>query len=559
MTRILPFERAKAPGGVELPLGALAGYPGAAAIMAADGTVRTIGGQAAALVDALQLAGTWSLMTDAAARAVATAAAAVEIAETTHPGGAVEATFLPLASGNEALVLFRPLAFESALRLSLIESRQRYRALIELAADFAWEVDGDGRFSFLTPSGALGWTAQELVGRPAAELLAEPDVASPFLSETPIPAAEIWLRRADGGTECLELTAVPLHDGAGTWQGARGLCRIVTAERRRREETAQAQLHERLIAHLTRTIRDEIDPARALAAALSATGLAMSATGAMALRGGADGELATMARWGLAGTPAFVEAASALAAAGGEVDLLCDGVYLVGRITKFQGQRNGAALFWREREHGEFTGEDRAILDDATAALGATIAQVINHECALVLSRTDALTGLLNRRGFVDEAERRLARFAHQAQPACVLYLDLDNFKLVNDTRGHQAGDAALREIARILHDNSRSGDLIARIGGDEFVMWLDGVTEATAERRAATILTHCAVLAELSGNPARPLGASVGLAVPIAGRRESLEELLARADAAMYGAKRCGGARVGLGERQPGVARASS
>ena len=559
MTRILPFERAKAPGGVELPLGAFAGYSGAAAIMTADGMVRTIGGQAAALVDALQLAGAWSVMRDTAARAIATATAAVEIAETTHPGGAVEATFLPLASGNEALVLFRPLAFESALRLSLIESRQRYRALIELAADFAWEVDGDGRFSFLTPSGALGWTAQELVGRPAAELLAEPDVASPFLAETPIPAAEIWLRRADGGTECLELTAVPLHDGAGTWQGARGLCRIVTAERRRREETAQAQLHERLIAHLTRTIRDEIDPARALAAALSATGLAMSATGAMALRGGADGELATMARWGLAGTPAFVEAASALVAAGSEVDLLCDGVYLVGRITKFHGQRNGAALFWREREHGEFTGEDRAILDDATAALGATIAQVINHECALVLSRTDALTGLLNRRGFVDEAERRLARFAHQAQPACMLYLDLDNFKLVNDTRGHQAGDAALREIARILHDNSRSGDLIARIGGDEFVMWLDGVTEATAERRAATILTHCAALAELSGNPARPLGASVGLAVPIAGRRESPEELLARADAAMYGAKRRGGARVGLGERQPGGARASS
>ena len=92
--------------------------------------------------------------------------------------------------------------------------------------------------------------------------------------------------------------------------------------------------------------------------------------------------------------------------------------------------------------------------------------------------------------------------------------------------------------------------------------LWLRRVAVLPSRRgprRAATILTHCAALAELSGNPARPLGASVGLAVPIAGRRESPEELLARADAAMYGAKRRGGARVGLGERQPGGARASS
>jgi diguanylate cyclase (GGDEF)-like protein len=184
------------------------------------------------------------------------------------------------------------------------------------------------------------------------------------------------------------------------------------------------------------------------------------------------------------------------------------------------------------------------VLGDAASSFAAAIAQLINHEGALVLSRTDPLTGLLNRRGFTKEASRRIARLDRAPHPACLLYIDLDNFKLVNDARGHQAGDAVLRDVAKILHDNSRSGDLIARIGGDEFVMWLDGITEATAERRAEAILARCAALAGLSGDSERPFGVSIGLAAHDANQSGGPEEMLARADAAMYRAKRRGGGR---------------
>src|SRR5207244_12662925 len=98
------------------------------------------------------------------------------------------------------------------------------------------------------------------------------------------------------------------------------------------------------------------------------------------------------------------------------------------------------------------------------------------------------------------------ARLAHAARAACLVYVDLDNFKLVNDTQGHKAGDAALVALCRILRESSRPGDVVARLGGDEFVLWLDGVGEGAAECRSGTLIRACRPLAAASGDEARPL-----------------------------------------------------
>lgn len=548
MPRTLSITRVVRPTTVELPLGAMAQYPGGVAVIARDGAIGITAGNSAATIDALQVAGFWPDVTAAAARTITVGVAAVEVFGRASPDSAIEVTLLPLAGGTQVLALFRPLAFESALRQSLIESRQRYKDFSELAADFAWETDRDGRFSFISSRGALGWTAKDLVGRPVGKLLLHPTegdgVAAAFSVHAPLRDAEIWLRRADGSGECLSVAAVPLFDRDGLWQGARGLCRAVTEDRSRARDEAQGRLHDRLMAHLTRTIRGEIHPGQAIAAALSATGLALAASGAAMLRGKNPAELVVAAQWGSPAEPHILDAARASLAASREVELQLERVYLIGGLTQFGGRCNGAALLWRERAQGAFATEDRAVL--ATAAIdtfGAALAQLANHEDTLALSRTDPLTGLLNRRGFYLEATRRMARLGRSPHPASLLYIDLDNFKLVNDTHGHQAGDTVLLELSRILHDNSRSGDLIARLGGDEFVMWLDGATDATAVWRAEAILDQCRSLVALSGDPGRPLGVSLGLAAYDPNRPEGAEELLARADAAMYRVKRRGGA----------------
>ena len=117
-------------------------------------------------------------------------------------------------------------------------------------------------------------------------------------------------------------------------------------------------------------------------------------------------------------------------------------------------------------------------------------------------------------------------------------YVDMDNFKLVNDVFGHQKGDEAIIALRDLLHDFVRPGDLIARLGGDEFALWLDGVGEETAIKRCGDLLRTSKSLEALSGAQDKPLGISVGIAVYHPESGESLEALLARADAAMYTVK---------------------
>lgn len=155
-------------------------------------------------------------------------------------------------------------------------------------------------------------------------------------------------------------------------------------------------------------------------------------------------------------------------------------------------------------------------------------------------AETDSLTGLANRRSFFRRAEAMLRRDRALAQPFCLLALDLDHFKAINDSAGHAAGDAVLRNTAACLAAQLRGQDLLGRIGGEEFAVALPGTDLAEGTRVAERLR---AALAAVPLPPAvgRPrLSASLGIAV--AGPRDhGLEELLRRADTALYAAKRGG------------------
>jgi diguanylate cyclase (GGDEF)-like protein/PAS domain S-box-containing protein len=545
MPRTLPATIRDSAAAVELPLDAMAAYPGATAVIGADGEFYNASGAAASLVERLHESGCWSDVVAATTHAVRTGAAAVELFEPPGAHGPIEATLLPILGTSRVLALFRPVGFEQLLRQRLIESRQRYKDLVDLAGDFSWETDRDGRFSFISPDGALDWAAQDMIGRHATEFLIEAtaeDEGAAFAARRPVRDAELRFRRADGADEWLSIRAMPLLDADGAWCGARGLCRKVTDERRREGDAAQGLLHDRLAAHLVRTTGAEADPEQALRAALSATGLAIAAVGGLVLRSGSAGESFLAAHWGDPADVAIVGAARGLLVSQGGRALARDDGHMLAAVTRFNEATNGVVALWRPPGLTPFASEDRAALATTCELLGSVIEQQTRHERAMALSRTDPLTGLLNRRGFAEEVSRRVARLARSPAPACLAFIDLDNFKLVNDARGHDAGDAALLELCRILHENSRSGDLIARLGGDEFVMWLDGVGEAAATRRGEAIVAACRRLADLTGAPARPLGVSVGLAIYDPDRPETADALLARADGAMYAAKRRGG-----------------
>jgi diguanylate cyclase len=160
------------------------------------------------------------------------------------------------------------------------------------------------------------------------------------------------------------------------------------------------------------------------------------------------------------------------------------------------------------------------------------------------LARTDALTGLPNRRAFLERLADELARARRSESPVCVAYLDVDNFKRLNDQSGHLAGDEYLRAVAQTIRSTVRANDVSARLGGDEFAVLFTDARREAVEALAHRLLAQLQTLG--SQHPDLELGASVGMAwfdKPPAGP----EELLQRADHAMYEAKTAGKHRFTL------------
>ena len=150
------------------------------------------------------------------------------------------------------------------------------------------------------------------------------------------------------------------------------------------------------------------------------------------------------------------------------------------------------------------------------------------------LSLTDALTGLNNRRGFMILATG-LLKFARRASySVCLLYVDLDSLKYINDTFGHAAGDAAIMEFSRIVTDTFHDSDVVGRLGGDEFVALIADATESDLasiqERLQSNVDAY-----NLRSDPRQALAFSIGVIRVESESTITMEELLSEADAAMY------------------------
>lgn len=334
----------------------------------------------------------------------------------TRDGAALQLTLLPDAAADRArrhlLLLGRDATLERNLIQALMQSRQLFKDLVACSTDFAWETKPDGRFGFVSPRGALGYSARELEGRNARELAApdEPETpapsAWPFEARTPLEAVEVFLRRKDGGIGCFEVSCLPVHDAQGAWLGARGVARDVTEARERIDALRRA------------------------------------------------------------------------------------------------------------------------------------------HKKLNKLANTDGLTGLLNRRAFLAELDKRLARHLRNKLRGTLIYFDLDNFKKVNDVRGHQTGDEVLKAVADVVRRSLRVVDLASRIGGDEFLIWLEESNRTAAESIAHRLHEAARDLDRQYGAEGFPLGFSIGAIFSRLDQLESTESLISRADEAMYAAKKGGKGR---------------
>lgn len=149
------------------------------------------------------------------------------------------------------------------------------------------------------------------------------------------------------------------------------------------------------------------------------------------------------------------------------------------------------------------------------------------------LADSDTLTPLLNRRAFLREVERGIARVARHGTPVAVMIADLDGLKAINDGAGHQAGDAALLHVGYALKSMVRATDIVARIGGDEFGLVLEDFDAEAAEAKARSLA------AGIAAEPVDGIPVSISIGYALVASDDSIDSIIARADAAMYARKR--------------------
>jgi len=178
------------------------------------------------------------------------------------------------------------------------------------------------------------------------------------------------------------------------------------------------------------------------------------------------------------------------------------------------------------------------------AVLGVAMAglQTLRHSQAQLarLVTQDSLTNVLNARAFAERLGQELDRNRRYPRPLALMYMDLDNFKVINDTHGHQTGDAVLRLVADAMRSSVRQADVVGRMGGDEFAVLMPETDAPLADAAAKRLVVGLRTV--FKGTPT--VTASIGV-VSCTSTDASTDDLLRRADQAMYDAKKSGKDRV--------------
>jgi diguanylate cyclase (GGDEF)-like protein/PAS domain S-box-containing protein len=443
---------------------------------------------------------------------------------------AAESQIMARAAQLAGIAIERRLA-EEALR----GSEAKFRGLFESIAEGVYQSRRDGRLLSVNPAfvAMLGYrSAEELYALPsAAALYWDPADRTEFTrrveSVGEIRDAEFLMRRRDGERLVILENARLMRDGAGRILGYEGTIANIT-ERKRAE---QAIFAEKERAQVT----------------LQSIGDAVISTDAAGRIEYINPVAETLTAWSLA------------EARGQQIGTV---LKLVNELTRepIENSLNGAlgrvaptdhsVLITRAGHEVAIQESAAPICDRAGQVIGAV---VVFHDVtrerrlkrALAWQAShDALTGLINRREFDNRLHAALQSAQRGEGSYALLYIDLDQFKVVNDTCGHQAGDRLLRDVTGVLQTRVRATDTIARLGGDEFGVLLEGCTPEQATRIADHARQAIRDFRFVWGTSTLSVGASIGI-VQIRADTENVANIMSAADIACYAAKDAGRNRI--------------
>jgi hypothetical protein len=366
---------------------------------------------------------------------------------------------------NELAITAPPAAASPAevLQGALIDSRQRWRELVHLASDFAFETDEWGRFTLISPDPALDWAANALIGQPSATLL--PDgggLFDPFRASAKVRHRQAWLKRGDGAIACLTISASPIHSSDGRIIGTRGVGFDTTELDSLAAQTAGALRRAEVMDHVLWRVGQEILPTRMIDAALDVLANVTGAEGVAVIVVPTSVDEAQITHMVGTGGDAVARIAAQSPdqgepwSPGSTTPAMCTidarPVLIAPCQTRFG--ENARLVAWRLPEGRPWDADDSHLIASCGPIIRMILEREAMHREMAQQARTDSLTGLLNRRAFLEEMERHAARQGRDNEPATLMFVDLDNFKPVNDRLGHEAGDDVLRHTAALLRKN---------------------------------------------------------------------------------------------------------
>jgi diguanylate cyclase (GGDEF)-like protein len=234
------------------------------------------------------------------------------------------------------------------------------------------------------------------------------------------------------------------------------------------------------------------------------------------------------------------------------LSIFSTGALLLTRVqSNLQGRLATLVSMFRKAEEGDFSESYDVAADerpDAITSVGRAYNRMRTQLASIVL--TDPLSGCYNRRGFEQQFRRELARAVRANTDVALLAIDLDHFKVVNDTHGHLVGDRVITEVGELLRANARTDDVVARTGGEEFMILAPSTSMDGAQHLALRIVEAFRRRAFVEPSPRVMLTVSIGVVADAVPNDDIAEDLRARADEALYAAKRSGRNRVVLWSR---------
>jgi diguanylate cyclase (GGDEF)-like protein/PAS domain S-box-containing protein len=434
------------------------------------------------------------------------------------------------------------------MALSLVKQKG-FRQLLDAAADATFVVDAGGNVAALNPEAerVFGWSEAELLGEPMNKIIAErfQQLADKQIARDGEPPgmmpkgarASLFARRRDG-------SEFPVEFNSRALGASRDALVVVTlrdlTEWRRAQETLFREKEQAFVT--LASIADAVITTDLAGTITYLNPMAERLTGwrtAEALGQPLDTVLPLISE----ATRQLIESIPARCLNEGRTVDLADGVLLLRRDGTEVPIGDSAAPI-RDR-NGATTGVV-VVFHDVTERRRVT--RTLSHQAT-----HDSLTGLISRAEFERRLGRALAEAAAGGAEHALCYLDLDRFKLVNDTCGHEAGDGLLRAISNMLTDRLRSRDIVGRLGGDEFGVLLEHCSLTKAEEIARNLQRAIKDFRYMWGHKSFSLGASIGI-VPIAAASGRIADVLRSADSACYAAKEAGGNRIHCGtEAAPG------